>query len=62
MTLVKFSDLPKLPYDPPSKVMAAASKIKLALFDVDGVLTDGTLLIAKPASKPKHLMPWMVTG
>ena len=38
-----FSKLPTLPYDASEKVMVAASKIKLALFDVDGVLTDGTL-------------------
>jgi 3-deoxy-D-manno-octulosonate 8-phosphate phosphatase (KDO 8-P phosphatase) len=53
MTLVKFSDLPKLPYDPPSKVLAAASKIKLALFDVDGVLTDGTLLYGEAGEQTK---------
>jgi len=37
------SKLPKLPYAVPSEVMAKAAKIKLALFDVDGVLTDGKL-------------------
>lgn len=35
--------LPPLPYTVPKKVMDKASKIKLALFDVDGVLTDGKL-------------------
>ena len=34
---------PKLPYDVPQHVMQAASSIKLAVFDVDGVLTDGRL-------------------
>ncbi len=35
--------LPALPYEVKPEVMAKASKIKLALFDVDGVLTDGKL-------------------
>jgi len=35
--------LPELPYQVPSEVLNKASKIKLALFDVDGVLTDGKL-------------------
>ncbi len=35
--------LPKLPYDVPADVTAKAKHIKLALFDVDGVLTDGKL-------------------
>ena len=35
--------IPKLPFDVPEPIMQAASKIKLALFDVDGVLTDGRL-------------------
>lgn len=35
--------LPKLPYDVPEAVTAKAAKIRLALFDVDGVLTDGKL-------------------
>jgi 3-deoxy-D-manno-octulosonate 8-phosphate phosphatase (KDO 8-P phosphatase) len=37
------SNLPELPYAVPASVLAKASKIKLALFDVDGVLTDGKL-------------------
>ena len=37
------SKLPPLPYKVASDVMAKAAKIKLALFDVDGVLTDGKL-------------------
>lgn len=35
--------LPPLPYSVTAEVMQKASKIKLALFDVDGVLTDGKL-------------------
>jgi len=35
--------LPNLPYSVPDDVMAKAAKVKLALFDVDGVLTDGKL-------------------
>ena len=35
--------LPALPYRVPSDVYEKAAKIKLALFDVDGVLTDGKL-------------------
>ena len=35
--------LPPLPYEVSDEVMAKASKVKLALFDVDGVLTDGKL-------------------
>lgn len=38
-----FSQLPPLPYNVPRQVLALASKVKLALFDVDGVLTDGSL-------------------
>ena len=37
------SQLPPLPYEVPEEVMLKASRIKLALFDVDGVLTDGKL-------------------
>lgn len=37
------SALPKLPYDISSEVTTKAANIKLALFDVDGVLTDGSL-------------------
>lgn len=37
------SILPALPYSVSDEVMAKASKVKLALFDVDGVLTDGKL-------------------
>jgi len=35
--------LPKLPYLVPNEVLGKAKDIKLALFDVDGVLTDGQL-------------------
>ena len=37
------STLPALPYQVSDAVMQKAAKIKLALFDVDGVLTDGRL-------------------
>jgi len=37
------SALPDLPYEVSDKVMQKAAKIRLALFDVDGVLTDGKL-------------------
>ncbi len=37
------TQLPKLPYSVTPEVSEAARKIKLALFDVDGVLTDGKL-------------------
>jgi len=35
--------LPQLPYRVPKDVLSKAKNIKLALFDVDGVLTDGQL-------------------
>ena len=35
--------LPPLPYSVPKEVLDKARKVKLALFDVDGVLTDGKL-------------------
>jgi len=35
--------LPTLPYDVPAQIRSKAAGIKLALFDVDGVLTDGRL-------------------
>ena len=35
--------LPSLPYDLPNEVFQKAKQVKLALFDVDGVLTDGGL-------------------
>lgn len=38
-----FNELPPLPFDVPAEVLSKASRIKLALFDVDGVLTDGKL-------------------
>ena len=37
------STLPPLPYSISDAVMAKAANVKLALFDVDGVLTDGKL-------------------
>ena len=36
-------NLPKLPYSVPKEVFEKAKRVKLALFDVDGVLTDGKL-------------------
>lgn len=36
-------DLPNLPFPVSEQVMSLAKNIKLALFDVDGVLTDGSL-------------------
>lgn len=38
-------DVPAFPYPVEAAVIEAASKIKLVLFDVDGVLTDGRLLL-----------------
>lgn len=38
-----FAQLPAFPYDVPPKVMDLAKQVRLALFDVDGVLTDGRL-------------------
>jgi 3-deoxy-D-manno-octulosonate 8-phosphate phosphatase (KDO 8-P phosphatase) len=40
---MNLNKLPPLPYEIPESVMAKAANIKLALFDVDGVLTDGRL-------------------
>lgn len=40
---MNFSELPPLPFDVPKEVMEKAANIELALFDVDGVLTDGSL-------------------
>ena len=37
------NQLPPLPYQVPKTVLEKAQKVKLALFDVDGVLTDGKL-------------------
>lgn len=41
--MTSINKLPKLPYDVAPNVMEKAANIKLALFDVDGVLTDGRL-------------------
>ena len=41
--MIDFNDLPPLPFELPQGVVEKASKIRLALFDVDGVLTDGSL-------------------
>lgn len=43
MSQLSKSQLPKLPYEVSEDVMQKASQIRLALFDVDGVLTDGKL-------------------
>ena len=48
-----FSDLPALPYEVPAPILSAAQKIKLALFDVDGVLTDGTLHYSEHGEQTK---------
>jgi len=46
-------NLPALPFEVPDSVLHAASKIKLALFDVDGVLTDGTLHYGESGEQTK---------
>ena len=33
------------------RLIARARRIRLAIFDVDGVLTDGTLHLGKPARR-----------
>lgn len=45
--------LPTLPYAVPDHVFAAAKTITLALFDVDGVLTDGSLLYGEQGETVK---------
>ena len=47
------STLPELPYEVPMAVTDAARKIKLALFDVDGVLTDGSLNYGESGEQTK---------
>ena len=47
------SNLPPLPYTVSDDVMAKAAKIKLALFDVDGVLTDGKLHYSEDGEQVK---------
>ena len=42
---------PGFPIDP--KVLSLASKVKLLLFDVDGVLTDGRLVIGDDGQEYK---------
>lgn len=39
----EFDSLPALPWSVPDSVMQKAAALKLAIFDVDGVLTDGSL-------------------
>lgn len=53
MSSIEFSNLPPLPFAIPSEVMLAASKTKLALFDVDGVLTDGSLVYGATGEQTK---------
>ena len=50
---MKFSDLPPLPFDISDAVCDKAKQIKLAIFDVDGVLTDGRLYYGKNGEKLK---------
>ena len=45
--------LPKLPYDVSNDLLQKAATIKLALFDVDGVLTDGKLHYGPDGEKTK---------
>lgn len=45
--------LPALPYQVSERVVGIASTIKLALFDVDGVLTDGTLIYSETGEHTK---------
>lgn len=45
--------LPPLPYDLPNLLLEKASKIELALFDVDGVLTDGSLHYSEAGEQVK---------
>lgn len=42
-----------LPFDVPADVLARAAKIKLVLFDVDGVLTDGRLFLGDDGQEYK---------
>ncbi len=47
------NQLPPLPYDVPDQAFKKAAQIKLALFDVDGVLTDGKLHYSKKGEQLK---------
>jgi 3-deoxy-D-manno-octulosonate 8-phosphate phosphatase (KDO 8-P phosphatase) len=42
--------------------MQRASRVKLMLFDVDGVLTDGRLWYGRPGRSCRRSMSWMVTA
>ena len=53
MTDTKQRTLPELPYQVSADVMQQAKQIKLALFDVDGVLTDGSLHYASAGEQVK---------
>ena len=50
---MKFSELPPLPFDISDALRDKAKQIKLAIFDVDGVLTDGRLYYGKNGEKLK---------
>lgn len=41
--MTRFAELPELPWKVPPAVLQKAGKIKFALFDIDGVLTNGDL-------------------
>ena len=51
--MTNFSALPELPYDMSDEILQTAANIKLALFDVDGVLTDGSLHYGENGEKIK---------
>lgn len=44
---MNFNELPELPFTVSTHVLEKASQVKLAIFDVDGVLTDGRLYYGK---------------
>lgn len=48
-----FAQLPPFPYDVAPQVMDLAKQIRLALFDVDGVLTDGRLQYSEQGEQLK---------
>ena len=50
---MQIDDLPPLPYKVPDEVLQKASNIKIALFDVDGVLTDGSLHYTRSGEQVK---------
>ncbi len=50
---MNFTELPELPFAVSAAVLQKASQVKLAIFDVDGVLTDGRLYYGKNGEKLK---------